>query len=41
MLFEIPVVFKISKGESKVTKDLAGSKMHYLRAAKFTCSSYI
>lgn len=41
MLFEMPVVFKMSKGESEVTGDLAGSKMEYLRAAKFTYSAYI
>lgn len=37
MLFEMPVLFKMSK----VTGDLVGSKMEYLRAAKFTCSAYI
>lgn len=36
MLFEMPVVFKLSKCERKVTGDLAGSKAEYLRATKFT-----
>lgn len=37
MVFEMPVLFKMSR----VTGDLVGGKMEYLRAAKFTCSAYI
>lgn len=38
MLFEMP---KMSKCENKVAGDLAGSKMEYLRATKFTFYAHI
>lgn len=37
----MPVLFKMSKGESESAGDLFASKMEYLRAAKFTCSACI